>query len=439
MSLLCFRRRPDPQTPQSPAFIIQNGVEEGHAAWPPKVVDTRHLGYINAKDTWFYSQDIGRSFRLGGRTYIMFGDTFCNNFGVSSNTYKIIPDLTRPTEAFYLSGAHNEFIHPLIEQTQAENEWLALPENLGLRLAFWTYGGVIEFGDGIGWCYYQKHVVHPPHGVSELIGVGLARIAVNRSGGRGELSAARMPDLMFELEHRHPLFGSFSTLLVNNVVYLWGQIDAEVFLARVPKDDCQSRHKYTFWNGKEYVDDIAKAAPVLQDFQQGQFFQSPLFGPQLPWVFVGVTKYGDSMVMMGAASRVEGPWDVRPVYHAYGLKVPEGYRYCVYPHPLLSSKGRVVVSWSEHWPGGVIAAELKLTTEGATHWAQVILEGLAPRVVSAAISTAAQVCPRLSVTYVDLGTPRRLRLRGADGQAVGRAVEQVRQQMARVVAEVEEG
>ncbi|KAI4205925.1 MAG: hypothetical protein LQ350_000110 [Teloschistes chrysophthalmus] len=386
MSLSCFPKKPATRTPQTPTFNIQTGIEEGYAAWPPRVVDTRHLGYINAKDTYFYSQDIGRSFRLGGRTYIIFGDTFCNDHGISSNTYKIIPDLTVPTQAFYLSGPHNGYIHPLIEPTRAETEWLALPENLGVkRLAFWCYGGVVEFADGIGWTWYQKYVVDTTTttaggGVLDLIGVGLARLSVNnnnnnnnnkKSGGgsnnNGELSAARMPGLMFEQAEGHPLFGSFSTLLAGSHVYLWGQIaSSDVFLARVHKDDCHLRHKYTYWNGSAYTDDISRAAPVLQDYQQGAFFHAPqLFGERLAWCFVGVTKWGDSTVMMGKAERVEGPWDdVRPVTHAYGIKNPEGYRYCVYPHPLLleggRGRGRVVVSWSENWPGGVIAVELEL-------------------------------------------------------------------------------
>ncbi|KAL9579338.1 MAG: hypothetical protein Q9212_005164, partial [Teloschistes hypoglaucus] len=285
MSLSCFPKQAAPQTPQAPTFNIQSGVEEGCAAWPPRVVDTRHLGYINAKDTYFYSQDIGRSFRLGGRTYIMFGDTFCNDYGISDNTYKIIPDPTVPTQAFYLSGAHDGYIRPLIEPTRAETEWLALPENLGVRLAFWCYGGVIEFTDGVGWTWYQKYVVDTTTGVLDLIGVGLARLSVNsKSGGNGELFAARMPDLLFLREEGHPLFGTFSTLLAGELVYLWGQTGTDVFLARVPKDDCHLRHKYAYWNGSAYTGDITAAAPVLQDYQQGAFFHSPgLFGERLEW------------------------------------------------------------------------------------------------------------------------------------------------------------
>ncbi|KAL8688965.1 MAG: hypothetical protein Q9218_005247, partial [Villophora microphyllina] len=362
MSPLCFPKPSSSQTFRPPSILIHSGVEQGYASWPPTVRSSNHLGYINATNTWFYSQDIGRSFRLGGRTYIIFGDTFCNDRGLSSNTYKLIPNVTQPTEAIYLSGPHDGFIHPLIEQTQEETDWLSEPKQSGLRLAFWSYGGVVEFADGIGWCWYQKHTVHSS-GLSELAGVGLARISVDKSKSTGELSAARMPGLMFGLGDREPLFGSFSTLLVDGTVYLWGQIKQDVFLARVRKDACQFRHLYTYWNGMEYVDDITKAAPVLQDFQQGQFFKSALFGPHLPWAFVGVTKNGDSMIMMGAASRVEGPWDVRQVFETYGVKVQDHFRYCVYPHPELSgNNGGLVVSWSEHWPGGVIAGELLFAT-----------------------------------------------------------------------------
>ncbi|KAL8701961.1 MAG: hypothetical protein Q9201_004637 [Fulgogasparrea decipioides] len=394
---------PKKAAPPSPTALVEYGYEPGHVKWPPKVIGETPLGYVHAQSQHFYSRDIGRSSQFAGRVYYFFGDTFCNNAGVSSNTYQVVPDLGMPAQAVYPAMDPNGFVPPLIDMTSEERAEMQRPENEGKRLAFWSFGGVIEVSAGLGWTWYQKFVIHPGT-PDKLVGVGVARISLDKDKVNGTLSAARMPDgLMFYPVE--PLFGSFSSLLVGGEVYLWGQIDADVFLARVPKENCQQRHMYQYWDGKEYVSDITQVKSVLQDFQQGQFFESDLFGPRFPWVFVGVTKYGDSKVMLGKAPRVEGPWDVHPIFEAYGIIRPDAFRYCIYPHPwgAKAAEGKLMVSWSEHWHGGVIATKLHLEKD---------------HVRFAALTKAMELLTKSFLQFTELTDPHCLRIEATNFRAV---------------------
>ncbi len=64
---------------------------------------------------------------------------------------------------------------------------------------------------------------------------------------------------------------------------------------------------------------------------------------------------------MAAAGRLEGPFEkLHVVCVAQRLLGPDGYRYCVYPHPwaFREEDGELLISWCEHWPGGVVAAKV---------------------------------------------------------------------------------
>ncbi|KAI4152764.1 MAG: hypothetical protein L6R39_001734 [Caloplaca ligustica] len=416
---------------QIPIDAIQQGFIDGCAKWPPESPTAAHvevLGYVDAPDQDCYSRDIGRSFHLAGRTYYIFGDTFCNDAGISSNTVQVVPDRSRPKDAYYLDKDSNGRVPPLIDMNSDEVKYLKYPGNEGKRYAFWCFGGVVEVTPGIGWTWYQKHLFSSG-GQGELIGVGIARISHDKDDSTGRLSCARMPGLMFE-QHQ-PLFGSFSTLVEGDTVYLWGQKGTDVFLARVPKENCQQLHRYTFWNGREYVDQMHMAVPVLRDFQQGQIFKSELFGPGLPWVLIGVTRWADSMVMVSAASRIEGPWDVRPLFQARGIKTPDTYQYCAYPHPwgANAQDNQLLVSWCDHWPGGVILANVRLDSHPRTHWATIALDSCTEQAAHSVANRATEICHAGDVQYAEFSNPRSLRLWSTDERALRSGLNMIRLRM----------
>ncbi|KAL8763973.1 MAG: hypothetical protein Q9184_000416 [Pyrenodesmia sp. 2 TL-2023] len=424
-----------PMNQATPHDLVEQGRYGGQAKWltdGPKIKDIEMLGYVEPPDQPHFSRDIGRSFSLDGRIYYMFGDTFCNDAGLSSNTVQWVPDHNKPQNAYYLAKNEVGFVAPLIEINSDERQELTHPVNEDKRFAFWCFGGVVEVSPGIGWTWYQKHIISKD-GRDDLCGVGVARISRNKDKQTAELSCVRMPGLMFDKQM--PLFGSFSALIHDDMVYLWGQRGAEIFLARVTKDCCHQFHRYEFWNGRNYVFNIEKAKPVMTDFQQGQIFESHLFGPRLPWVFVGVTKWADSMVMIGVASRVEGPWDIRPLFRAQGIKQPDAYQYCVYPHPWATDrmKNELLVSWCDPWPGGVILAKVKFDAHDRVFWASIAMDSCSGQVALSTAMKAHEVSRGTQIECTNLANPPRLYLAGGDDYTVQMALNEVRSHMVRAI------
>ena len=103
------------------------------------------------------------------------------------------------------------------------------------------------------------------------------------------------------------------------------------------------------------------AQPVLFDIEHGAIVYTPLFGKDKQFLFVGANKQADNMVQIGVAERPQGPFDLMPICKATGINHDEKHKYCMYPHIFASNipKRELVITWSEHPPGGVIAAKLK--------------------------------------------------------------------------------
>lgn len=341
------------------AFPVE-GFVDVCAEYPP-VVETHPVpsGYLQDINRIGYSRDIGRSSFFAGHYYYLFGDTFCKNrhgeyVGVTGNTIAIVPDNRFPLDSQYLSIQPDGMVDPFL--TLNEDETL-LQQN-GVRVALWPFGGIVETAPEVGWIWYQKLVLYP-NDYQNYHGVGIARIS-KAASPRGQLSTFRVGSLIFGADE--PRFGSFSALLHEDFVYLWGDYKGSIVLARVNRYLLTSRNSYKYWDGEQYGDRWQDSRPVLQDMQHGNFFRSTLFGTERPWCFVGCSKFADSVVMMGAEASLEGPWSLTPLFRADGIGQPGGYRYCIYAHPwaLDPSRGDLLVTWSENWPGGVVGANVKL-------------------------------------------------------------------------------
>lgn len=345
------------------------------AIYPPVAESTEILGYINDVNGIGYSRDIGRSSILGGHHYYVFGDTFCKNerdefVGLTSNTVAIVPDKKKPLESAYMDIRENGMVNALVPLSTSER----LLEEQKVRVILWAFGGIAETRPDLGWTWYQN-AEFDSQNICHYHGVGLARVSVINHFG--QLQVARCKELVYESPTNRrsitrcrdlifgpiePRFGTFSTLVHNDMVYLWGDLDGKIYLARVSKYKPTSRSSYEFWDGLTYVSDWQKAVPVMEGVQHGEFVHSPLFGVDRPWIFIGCTKWADSQVMIGAEGRLEGPWHLTRLFTANGIHYPDNYMYCIYPHfwSLDSADGQLLVTWSEHWPGGVVGAKVNL-------------------------------------------------------------------------------
>lgn len=337
--------------------------KQGFAAYPPTVKSIKILGYVEEVNGIFHSRDIARSFELFGNVYLKFGDTFCNNsngefVGLANNTVAVIEDTTQPLKSKYLEVEENGFIKPFIQLTSDEQQSEDRKEG---RVVLWAFGGVIETDNGSGRVWYQKSIDHG-NGNLEYCGTGIAKIVDNRGG---QPIAQRMDSLIFGPEE--PRMGTFTAIVHGGYVYLYGdRPDGKIILARVYKGRLEEKEAHYYWDGKSnWVHDWREAAVVIEGMQQGAIVRSKLFGEDRPFVFVGTSKWADSQVFMGASARLEGPWKIEAVCKAEGIKEPTSkgkWMYCIYPQIWASNEenAELMVTWSEQYPGGVIAARVKM-------------------------------------------------------------------------------
>ena len=340
--------------------------KQGFAAYPPTVESNKILGYVEEVNGIFHSRDIGRSFELFGNVYLKFGDTFCNNsngefVGLANNTVAIIEDTSQPLKSQYLEVEENGFIEPFIQLTYEEQKFEEKKEG---RVVLWAFGGVVEMEDGTGRLWYQKSIDHGS-GNLKYCGTGIAKVVGNWGY---QPIAQRMDNLIFGPDE--PRMGTFTAIADGDFIYLYGdRPDGKIILARVYHgrydDRVGKKEAHCYWDGSNWVHDWREAAVVMEDMQQGAIIRSKLFGEDRPFMFVGTSKWADSQVFMGASARLEGPWKLEAVCRVDGIKEPTSrgkWMYCIYPQLWASDEknAELMVTWSEQYPGGVIAASIKL-------------------------------------------------------------------------------
>lgn len=234
------------------------------------------------------------------------------------------------------------------------------------RVALWVFGGVIEMEDGTGRLWYQKSIDHF-NGFVEYIGTGVAKV-LETYGVEQQLAVERMDGLVFGAYE--PRMGTFSVIAKDEFIYLYGdRPDGRIILARVDMghndDPLGKKEAYYYWDGENWVQDWKKAKVVIEGMQQGAIVHSRIFGEDRPYLFVGTSKTADSQVYMGVSAKLEGPWEIKAVCKAEGIKEPtkEGkWMYCIYPQLWFSNENaaELLLTWSEQYPGGVVAAKISL-------------------------------------------------------------------------------
>ncbi|KAI9800496.1 MAG: hypothetical protein M1825_004044 [Sarcosagium campestre] len=230
------------------------------------------------------------------------------------------------------------------------------------RVVLWAFGGIVEDSEGCGsgWCWFEKSIVYENNLRVDNCGTGVVRVFVNRETGK--IRAVRTTNVIFGPEE--PRWGGFSSFREGGYIYLWGFYQSNLLLARVKVAFALTKSAYEFWDGYEYGKDWKKAEAVTEGVQHGKFYRSKLFEPGTghDYVFVGVATSGTSQIVMGTAPRIEGPWKMQDLCGAPGIEYPDGFKYCIYPHPwcFREEDGEMLVTWCEQFPGGVIAGKIRL-------------------------------------------------------------------------------
>ena len=349
---------------ERPSTAAEDGAEDsdgvldiGPAIYPPILESMEVLGYIKDKNGIHYSRDIGRSNIIHGEVYFIFGDTYCKNaagesVGITSNTIACVEDRAKCLESEYMEISDKGKVKAFVPFD--EDELRFEEDNESARFVFRMYGGAVDIG-AVSVVWFQV-LIEYEKGKVEYRGTGQARLSTLSTG---RIIGQRSSYLLFGPDE--PRIGSFSSLRHDGYVYLWSDRDGQIILARVDHLETASPHLYEYWDGDDWVPHWQDAQPVLHDVQHGAIIHTEMFGKDKPFLFVGVNNQGDSMVQIGAAAEVQGPFDLMAICKATGIDHDEKYKYCIYPHLFASNvpKRELIITWSEHWPGGVIAAKLK--------------------------------------------------------------------------------
>ena len=330
----------------------------GPAIYPPILESMEVLGYVKDKNGISYSRDIGRSNIIHDEVYFIFGDTFCKNaagesVGITSNTIAYVEDRAKCLESEYMEISDTGKVKGFVPFDEQEKQFEKHYES-SARIVFRMYGGAVDIGIG-GVVWFQELIEYEKDKL-DYVGIGQARLSIYSDG---KIIVQRCNDLLFG--PHEPKIGSFSTLKHDGHVYLWSDRDGQIILARVDWLETAAPGQYEYWDGDEWVPHWQDAQPVLHDVQHGAIILTEMFGKDKPFLFVGVNNQGDSMVQIGAAAEVQGPFNLMAICKATGIDHDEKYKYCIYPHLFASNvpKRELIITWSEHWPGGVIAAKLK--------------------------------------------------------------------------------
>ncbi|KAJ4302669.1 hypothetical protein N0V90_001558 [Kalmusia sp. IMI 367209] len=347
-------------------------------AWPPKLTCAPQiLGEVTDLSARNYPRDLGRSVSLGGKTYYMFGDTFCFNssgdfLGVTNNSIGLLPDLSAPTKSQYLCPEAK--VPEFVPYTSEEKEFCDREENKNenIRLVNWAFGGIIEIpgcGGREGWLFYDQVEIHGATPEKQN-GTGVARARVTDPDGAIECERVGAFPLF---PSDGPLWGNMSNIAApDGWTYLLSGKGLDNYMARIRTDaDFSDRSNYLFlkksgaWE-PTYTDPQGPFGELAHDVLcgqgQGAIFYVPEFAPQgKPYLWIGCEKFPTSQLCMGAAPRPEGPWETHKLGEMPKITENAKTRYCIYPHLWGSdlSGGRILITWSDDGTmGGKVAAAI---------------------------------------------------------------------------------
>ncbi|KAI9861383.1 MAG: hypothetical protein M1813_005280 [Trichoglossum hirsutum] len=357
-----------------------DGPNRLYATFPPTVATTQVLGHLTDWSAAKYSRDIGRSSVFGGLVYYQFGDTFCKNLedefvGLVSNTIAVLTTTKGPLYSKYEDVAPNGLVDQFIPFNLQDLKFNGEYEAEKKRIAIWSFGGIVEVSPGSGVLWYERGEVQEG-GLCSHRGTGIARVQIEeRQKGEFRPVCHLLHDRVFGPDEIH--WGAFSALLDDDgYIYLYGNHNFEIYIGRVrarhPEiKGAYARSAYEYFDGEKFSKDLSCVKPIMSGYAQGGVFKSKLFHPShnANYFFVGCNNFADSKIIMGWAGTPQGPWEFTHIADAVDVGGPEGYKYTMYPHPWAfeESQGELMVTWSEHWPGGVVAAKLVFEMEDKLH------------------------------------------------------------------------
>lgn len=252
-------------------------------------------------------------------------------------------------------------MYTLVQLTDEEKQFEA---RFNVKIRILPTGGVVEGAPpGRGWTCYKKYIERTEEDgtVTKVFGgTGIAPVTIESATGR--LVTRRVAQGACIFDSDVPAFGTFCAIRDGNLIYLWGELEGRVYLARVGIWAAIKPNLYLFWDGATFNDDMATMMLVLEGYTQGSFFRSELFGHCYNWAFVGAKQQsGNNAIIVGYSKEVAGPYSMTHVIDFEGHPTYVGSS-SIYAHAwaFQQSEGQLMVTWYEEAAGSVITARLQL-------------------------------------------------------------------------------
>lgn len=274
---------------------LANASIEPTKTYIAKVTDLGNLTYSTPNSP----RDGGDSAIIGGRVVWNFGDTFYvpkvtkftgDLFRSATAALGTTTNPTQLTEPIDTNGAP----YQLIPYTPEELAYNIAKTNGSDRYAIWPSGIVTRPGGNSAYVFFFTLLIQPGNWQNK--GVGVATLDANSTVAQRQVNVLFPPN---EPSFRKPL-------VVGNILYLYAACGAKVCpVARVPIDQVPVRSAYRFWNGTDWVADVAQAKPILPSTSLGG---TVMYNRTLKsYVLATIQDYSHA-IYFSYAPAPEGPW-----------------------------------------------------------------------------------------------------------------------------------
>lgn len=288
------------------------------------------------------------------RTFFTFSDTFVGDVDASGHRQDAV--MVNNTNAILAGNVPGAIAFNVRTDASAKPVSMVVPPQAGTWI--WPNDGVVQAGtvymtglrmktgsggafdfavDGMVWMTASAADAVPFGGSYTVADAPMLYAPASGTNGEITFGMAVMP-LTKTAHALHP----------DGFIYVYGvrndASDKKLLVARVKQAQLLNASAYTYWNGRKWVADITKSAPIA-DRMASEFSVTPL--PDGRYLNVFQLDALSTTIAVRYGTSPTGPWgDAIPVYKCPDTTIgKQVYTYGAKAHPHLSAAGELLISY----------------------------------------------------------------------------------------------
>jgi hypothetical protein len=317
----------------------------------------RTSGWTGADGVYSYpldGDDALGSATATSRTFFTFSDTFVGD--VDATGHRQNATMVHNTNAILAGNAPGQITFDVRDDASGNPTSMVAPPQAGMWI--WPNDGVVQggtiymtglrmkTGDGGAFNFATDGMVWMTASASDPVPFG-GSYTVADAPELYSPAAGSNGDITFGMAVM-PLTKTAHALHPDGYIYVYGVRndagDKKMLVARVQQAQLLTASAYRYWNGKKWVADITKAAP-LTDRMASEFSVTPL--PDGRYIAVFQLDALSTTIAVRYGTSPTGPWgDPIPVYKCPDTTIgKQVYTYGAKAHPHLSAAGELLISY----------------------------------------------------------------------------------------------